>query len=148
MTKLINDHRQHLYNGDINSGRTFEKGEVIPEGYFDRPNATEWDNKPLPVDQWPRKVEPEPAPIYVSPPTPLEHEEPINVPESSLKIPKPMVSTPAPPEKFDPFPVTNKDLMTLKKHELVSILESKGIAADAGLHIAKLRAMARKVYKK
>jgi hypothetical protein len=76
MTKLINDHRQHLYNGDINSGRTFEKGEVIPEGYFDRPNATKWDNKPLPVDQWPRKVEPEPAPIYVSPPTPLEHEEP------------------------------------------------------------------------
>jgi hypothetical protein len=72
MTKLINDHRQHLYNGDINSGRTFEKGEVIPEGYFDRPNATEWDNKPLPIDQWPREVEPEPAPIYVSPPTPLE----------------------------------------------------------------------------
>jgi hypothetical protein len=136
MTKLINDHRQHLYNGDINSGKTFEKGEVIPEGYFDRPNATEWDNKPLPIDQWPRKVEPEPAPIYVSPPTPLEHEEPINVP------------APKPPEKFDPFPVTNKDLMTLKKHELVSILESKGIAADAGLHIAKLRAMARKVYKK
>jgi hypothetical protein len=136
MTKLINDHRQHLYNGDINSGRTFEKGEVIPEGYFDRPNATEWDNKPLPIDQWPREVEPEPAPIYVSPPTPLEHEDPINVP------------APKPPEKFDPFPVTNKDLMTLKKHELVSILESKGIAADAGLHIAKLRAMARKVYKK
>jgi hypothetical protein len=136
MTKLINDHRQHLYNGDINSGRTFEKGEVIPEGYFDRPNATEWDNKPLPISQWPRRVEPEPAPIYVSPPTPLEHEEPINVP------------APKPPEKFDPFPVTNKDLMTLKKHELVSILESKGIAADAGLHIAKLRAMARKVYKK
>jgi hypothetical protein len=131
MTKLINDHRQHLYNGDINSGRTFKKGEVIPEGYFDRPNATEWDNKPLPIDQWPRKVEPEPAPIYVSPPTPLEPEP-----------------APAPPEKFDPFPVTNKDLMTLKKHELVSILENKGIAADAGLHIAKLRAMARKVYKK
>jgi hypothetical protein len=80
MTKLINDHRQHLYNGDINSGRTFEKGEVIPEGYFDRPNATEWDNKPLPIDQWPREVEPEPAPIYVSPPTPLEPEDPINVP--------------------------------------------------------------------
>jgi hypothetical protein len=136
MTKLINDHRQHLYNGDINSGKTFEKGEVIPEGYFDRPNATEWDNKPLPIDQWPREVEPEPAPIYVSPPTPLEHEDPINVP------------APKPPEKFDPFPVTSKDLMTLKKHELVSILESKGIAADAGLHIAKLRAMARKVYKK
>jgi hypothetical protein len=136
MTKLINDHRQHLYNGDINSGKTFEKGEVIPEGYFDRPNATEWDNKPLPIDQWPRKVEPEPAPIYVSPPTPLEHEEPRIVP------------APKPPEKFDPFPVTSKDLMTLKKHELVSILESNGIAADAGLHIAKLRAMARKVYKK
>jgi hypothetical protein len=41
---MKNDHRQWLYKGS--DGRIFEKGEDIPEGYFDSPNATEWDNMP------------------------------------------------------------------------------------------------------
>jgi hypothetical protein len=42
---LLNDHRQWLYKGK--DGRIFEKGEEIPEGYFDSPWADKWDNKPV-----------------------------------------------------------------------------------------------------
>lgn len=44
---LINDHRQFLYNGGVDTGRIFERGEEIPDGWYDAPNATEWDNKPV-----------------------------------------------------------------------------------------------------
>ena len=42
---MINDHKQWLYKGS--DGKIFERGEVIPEGWFDAPNAKEWNNMPV-----------------------------------------------------------------------------------------------------
>lgn len=44
---LINDHHQCLYKGGLETARDFRAGEVIPDGWVDRPNATEWDNPPV-----------------------------------------------------------------------------------------------------
>lgn len=149
---LINDHDQFLYKGDVETGQLFKKGEPIPEGWFDAPNATEWDNVPLPPDQWPveQQPEPEPTPI-ISEPNYVEPEgrdAPISyrtVTPEEQAAPEPKVEQ---PDKFDPFPVTNEDLLKLKKHELVEILSLKKIDADATLHISQLRSLARKAYVK
>lgn len=83
---MINDHRQWLYKGK--EGRIFEKGEEIPEGYFDAPNATEWDNPPdqpvmknvavweeptLSSDDAPEYVEPKKYPSQMNKDELIEH---------------------------------------------------------------------------
>lgn len=43
---MINDHRRFLYQDGVETGRIFEKGEEIPEGWTDLPDSGEWDNPP------------------------------------------------------------------------------------------------------
>lgn len=44
---MLNDHKQWLYNGGVDTGRIFEEGEEIPSGWVDRPGKKEWDNPPV-----------------------------------------------------------------------------------------------------
>lgn len=43
---MINDHRRFLYQDGIETGRIFEEGEEIPEGWTDLPDSDGWDNPP------------------------------------------------------------------------------------------------------
>ena len=49
---LINDHKQWLYKGDSKTGKIFEAGDEIPDGWVDRPNSDTWDNKPVQPEQF------------------------------------------------------------------------------------------------
>ena len=64
---MINDHRRFLYQKGVESGRIFECGEEIPDGWTDLPDSDEWDNMPGPVES---PEEPE-----------IEAQEPIEEPE-------------------------------------------------------------------